>query len=52
MEILREVLGFIHRENAEAICVVCNLRCEGRLPIRQIIKPSNLKREREGWRRK
>ena len=48
MEILRgEVLGFIHREDVEAICIVHNLRCGGRLPIRQIIKPSNLKRERE-----
>lgn len=49
MEILRgEVLGFIHREDVEAICIVHNLRGGGRLPIRQIIKPSNLKREREG----
>jgi len=49
MEILRgEVLGFVYREDAEAVCIVRNLRCGGRLPIRQIIKPSNLKREREG----
>lgn len=46
MEILRgELLGFICREDVEAMCIVYNFRCGGRLPIRQIIKPSNLKRE-------
>lgn len=49
MEILRgEVLGFMLGEDVKAICIVHNLRCKGRLPIRQIIKPSNLKRERDG----